>query len=161
MKQVNLSLELAKKMYEGTNEELKKFALENYPELDKKPLPKSWGELENKNGFYGNPAGNVIKSNPKHEANHCHYDYETQEQALASIALAKLSRLREVYRNGWKPDWNNDEYAKYCLYFEESNIKIESYYYASYFLSFQDRKTAELFLENFKNLIEQAKPLMS
>ena len=29
------------------------------------------------------------------------------------------------------------------------------------FLSFQDKETAELFLENFRDLIEQAKPLMS
>lgn len=158
MKQVNLSLELAKKMYEGTNEELKQFALENYPELGKKPLPKSWEELEDKKGWFVNGLGGLVKSVNERFS---HVDFETKEQALASIALAKLSRLREVYRDGWKPDWSDDKASKFCITPKLSGIDVNMYFNTGFFLSFQDRKTAELFLENFKDLIEQAKPLMS
>jgi hypothetical protein len=86
--------------------------------------------------------------------------FATEKQARASIALAQLSQLREVYRNGWEPDWT-DYSDKACIDFYEDGIKIIWYSVTPTFLSFQSWEIVEKFLENFKDLIEQAKPLMS
>lgn len=87
--------------------------------------------------------------------------FATTEQDEASVALAQLSQLREVYRNGWKPDWTDDEEHKYCIEFYQDKIYVDTYTETSHFLSFKDSKTRNLFLKNFKDLIEKAKPLMS
>ena len=86
--------------------------------------------------------------------------WKTKKQAKASIALAQLSQLRDVYRQGWVPDWN-DGADKYCIEFVNDELSISLFFQSNCFLSFQDVETARLFLENFKDLIEQAKPLMS
>jgi hypothetical protein len=127
----------------------------------KKQLPKSWEELEEISGYYSNMHSSIIDVE-YNEAIHANQNiFATEEQAKASIALAQLSQLREVYRNGWVPDWkNNDEY-KFCIEFYGNEINKDYYYGQNNFLSFQDAETRDLFLENFKDLIEQAKPLMS
>jgi hypothetical protein len=66
-----------------------------------------------------------------------------------------------VYRNGWVPDWTYDDEFKYCIEFHNNKIWTDEYTTTSQFLSFQDKKTRDLFLENFIDLIEQAKHLMS
>jgi hypothetical protein len=40
----------------------------------------------------------------------------SKEQAEAAVALAQLSQLREVYRQGWVPDWT-DGSEKHCILF--------------------------------------------
>jgi len=127
-------------------------------------LPKTWENLKQINGFYTTTMSliNVVlrtvipnRSNPTGRN-----VFKTEEQARASIAFAQLSQLRDVYRAGWSPDWEG--YAsKFCIFFSGNTIDVGIIQSSSEFLSFQDRETAELFLENFRDLIEQAKPLMS
>ena len=111
----------------------------------KKELPKSWEE------FVGKEKGYFVDC----------LIFATKEQAEASLALAKLSQLREVYRDGWKPDWGNGSQKKHCIKFFQDKIDDDSYSLRSHFLSFQSEEVRDLFLENFRDLIEQAKPLMS
>jgi hypothetical protein len=85
----------------------------------------------------------------------------TEEQAEASIALAQLSQLRDVYRNGWIPDYTNGFKPKYIISFFSEEINKDMHGCCNNFLSFQDEKTRDLFLENFRDLIEKAKPLLS
>ena len=127
-------------------------------------LPKTWENLKQINGFYTTTMSliNVVlitvipnRSNPTGRN-----VFKTEEQARASLALAQLSQLRDVYRAGWVPDWDNVD-NKFCISFNKYVAYIESLQNASEFLSFQDIETAKLFLENFRALIEQAKPLMS
>lgn len=111
-------------------------------------------------GYYKN-GDCVINFTSDNTTNEKNKDiFATEEQAEASIALAQLSQLREVYRNGWVPDWRDNK-EKYVIYMQSEDIRTSSYASIEYFLSFQDAKTRDLFLENFKDLIEQAKPLMS
>ncbi len=128
-----------------------------------KKLPKTWKELGAIDGFYittlsliNRAISSVYSTNNPTGRN----IFKTEEQAKASLALAQLSQLRNVYRAGWVPDWDNFD-NKFCISFNKYVAYIESLQNASEFLSFQDKKTAELFLENFMDLIEQAKPLMS
>ncbi len=123
-------------------------------------IPKTWEELESIEGFYVTTSSKAeyikeVDANP----NNCNV-FATEEQAKASIALAQLSQLREIYRNGWKPDWT-DNSDKACIDVDQYGMTIRSYAGTPLFLSFQSWEIAQEFLENFKDLIEQARPLMN
>jgi hypothetical protein len=123
-------------------------------------LPKTWEELGRINGFCVCANSDIEWFNKAWLLDGNKNIFKTEEQARASLALAQLSQLRDVYRKEWKPDWEGDN-IKWCVFFRGNTINVGSLQNASEFLSFQDKETAELFLENFRDLIEQAKPLMS
>jgi hypothetical protein len=126
----------------------------------KKELPKTWEELKLISGYYSNMHSSIIDVDYNDAINGNQNIFATEEQAKASIALAQLSQLREVYRNGWVPNWLDDKY-KFCIELYANEMNKDYYYSQNNFLSFQDKETRDLFFENFKDLIEQAKPLMS
>ena len=76
------------------------------------------------------------------------------------LALMQLLVCREVYRQGWKPDWTKASENKYCIinYFNE--IQPTDYCFTDRVLSFQSAEIRNQFLENFKDLIEEAKELI-
>ena len=157
-----LTKEIAQKMYESNEQSLKDFALLNYPELGEKQLPKSWEELNYiKRGYYvgsdstisGDGGGFTIDRQNRNT-------FAAKEQAEASIAMAQLSQLREVYRDGWNPDFSNSE-TKYVIEFYENKIYKDECCGTNNFLSFQSAEVRDEFLENFRELILTAKPLMS
>jgi len=206
---VKISIENAIRWFNGTNSELKELAVQTYPELTKKELPKRWEELEKINGYYVNSDSRIFGTyinRPAIKENRI--VFATDEQAEASIATAMysqllqaykevsieqfieiakeyepkvrtilelffaenataafylglISQLRKEYRNGWIPDWANREQVKYCIEFYNDEINTYIYKIIARFLSFQDEETRDLFLENFKELIEKAKPLLS
>jgi len=124
----------------------------------KKQLPKTWKELEEIQGYFVHTMASIEKL--RKDSKGLENVFATEEQAKASIALAQLSQLRDVYRNGWVPNWQDSE-LKYIIDFFGSGFKKDCYTITNVFFSFQDEETRDLFLENFKDLIEQAKPLMS
>lgn len=160
MREIKISIETAQRWANGTDEELKGLALQTYPELAKKELPKSWEELGTING-YSTLDTNICFNSYKTPNCKNKNIFAKKEQAEASIALAQLSQLREVYRNGWLPNWSISKQDKYCINFEFNTPTKRIYSITSQFLSFQDKQTTDLFLENFRDLIEKAKPLMS
>lgn len=89
-------------------------------------------------------------------------DYES---AIQHIALMQLHQLRDCYRQGWKPDWS-DGTDKYCIkgYIELKSKKkifnVSTYSIYTMFLSFQEKDIAQEFLNNFRDLIEQAGDLI-
>lgn len=130
-----------------------------FKEINK--LPSSWKNLEHMGGYYVNPGSSTTHYKSSYCIARLKSTFKTREQAEASIALAQLSQLRDVYRQGWEPDWNNEYEEKYCVVFKRNDILVLDYLCLNHFLSFQDKETAELFLENFRDLIDKAKPLMS
>jgi hypothetical protein len=136
---------------------------ENMIVFVKKPvepvLPKSWEELDHVSGVYVDSESRThtlhgpIKEQNKNV-------FATPEQADASIALAQLSQLRKVYRQGWEPNWSSNE-VKWCIYFSDKELITGSLFSVRYFLSFQSKEVAVLFLKNFEDLIKKALPLMS
>jgi hypothetical protein len=159
---VKISLETATRWCNGTDNELKELAMQTYPELAKKQLPKNWDDLGSYKGWHaGRQSVYETSGDLDYEDLNDHkFIFATKEQAEASIALAQLSQLREVYRNGWLPDWTDGQ-DKFCIEFYKNKASKQEFIYYSAFLSFQDRETRDLFLDNFKDLIETAKPLMS
>jgi hypothetical protein len=125
----------------------------------KKELPKSWEELIRIEGYYVGTSGYVCDYQGATSGQNKNL-FATQEQAEASLALAQLSQLRKVYRQGWKPNWDKED-NKYCIFGNEFGIRVQINYRYPKFLSFQSAEVADLFLSNFKDLIEKAQPLMS
>lgn len=128
----------------------------------KKALPKTWEELKRVKGYYVNAPDSGLReinclTNPINRN-----VFATKELAEASIAMAQLSQLREVYRDGWKPDWEDENQPKYTIYFRHNGKFANNTNYEIHrFLSFQSPEIRDEFLNNFRDLIETAKPLMS
>ena len=81
------------------------------------------------------------------------------EAANAHLALMQLHQLRDCYRQGWKPNWKCDDY-KWCVSNRCSILHIDFCIFLPKFLSFQSKEIVEEFLNNFRDLIEQAGDLI-
>lgn len=84
----------------------------------------------------------------------------TKEDAEAHLALIQLHRLRDVYRQGWVPDWKNIFQPKFIITQFFNKAEVVEVNTANTFLSFQSQEIAEQFLENFEDLILEAKELI-
>ena len=124
-------------------------------------LPKTWEEVGTIKGWFTDNMCSVEyysegKSNDSRDRN----IFPTKEEAKASIALAQLCQLRDRYNDGWKPDWNSMSETKYVLEIN-SNIVVKNFYGNRHkILAFKTEELRDKFLENFKGLIEIAKPLL-
>lgn len=126
----------------------------------KKGLPKTWEELKSIEGYFVDSYSRIsdYEGGTRLENRNT---FPTNELAEASIAMAQLSQLREVYRQGWKPNWEDMNENKYVIkLYKNKPFRINSYC-IGYFLSFQSAEIRDEFLNNFRDLIESAKPLLS
>ena len=101
----------------------------------KPPLPKTWEEF-------------------------CEHNKVNINVSSGHLALMQLHQLRDCYRQGWIPNWNDSTQNKYVIFNLVGKFTISLYYCHSHFLAFQDEKRAKEFLNNFKDLIEQAGDLI-
>ena len=134
---IKISLNTAKEWFNGSDETLKKLALQAYKEGELKDnLPKTWEEF-------------------------CTlfvHEVPSEKKAKAHSALFQLEQLRDCYRDGWKPDWGNIDLHKYVIYnFKNKIIFNTDIDGTSHFLSFPTMELCEKFYNNFKDLIETAK----
>ena len=89
----------------------------------------------------------------------------SKQAAEQHLALMQLHQLRDCYRQGWIPDWSDCE-NKYCIIYDSVycntnyNHSIAVHTHTNEFLTFQSREIAQEFLNNFKDLIEQAGDLI-
>ena len=125
-----------------------------------KGLPKTWEEVGVIKGWY-TYAGGSINYFSEGISTKCadRNIFPTKEEAEASLALAQLCQLRDIYNDGWKPDWK-DNFVKYTLYFWKDNINQINSTGARNLLAFKNATIRDKFLENFRDLIETAKPLL-
>ena len=164
---IKLDLNTAKEWFKGSNETLKKLALQAYKKEElKNSLPNTWEEFCEQNpvckGEYCIWEDSTIVSVPFDTYWHFSHDRNSlpsEKSAEAHIALMKLERLRDCYRNGWKPDWEDDE-KKFTIYYFKNEIEKGKSFNVSRFLSFQTRELRDKFFDNFKDLIETAKDLI-
>lgn len=149
---------------DGQQIDLEKSSLENgiivFKPIKNK-LPKSWEEIENiEEGYFINPDSLVCKVINIQTNKNNQNIYPTEELAKASIAIAKLSVLRDIYRGYWIPNWEDDESEKYIISKCENSIGIDDYKNTHYFLAFQSAEIRNEFLNNFEELIEEASPIL-
>lgn len=124
-------------------------------------LPKRWEELGEIKGFYVDRPSEVLYVSLVHTEQANRNVFPTSDQAEASIHLAMLLQLRDVYREGWVPDWEDEGEARYCLVLRLNQWILEESYIHNFPFSFQTKERAELFLENFEDYLDKVKPLFS
>ena len=138
---------------------------------DIKPqLPKTWEEFckqnninKNKEEAFIHTSGEIETIKKVNTQRIVDYDKNvlpSRQAAEQHLALMQLHQLRDCYRQGWTPNWNNSIQNKYVIYNFEGKFTISPYYCHSHFLAFQNEKRAEEFLNNFRDLIEQAGDLI-
>ena len=123
-------------------------------------LPKSWEELHMIKGWF------VDNDSYIHEFENCFTIsknrnlFPTKEEAEACLALAQLCQLRDRYNEGWKPNWEDNRKIKHCIEFFKGKFEKDCHYGTKRVLCFKTRELRDKFLENFRDLIEIAKPLL-
>ncbi|MBR1773911.1 MAG: hypothetical protein IJ759_00125 [Bacteroidales bacterium] len=117
--------------------------------------PKCWADVKE---FVSNrPSDNILTR----WAEICNLIEITEDYATAEywkhIYFMQLILLRDIYRQGWGPVWTNKKASKYSIVVLEDEITTVSGVYANRVLSFQSAAIRDLFLENFKDLINECK----
>ena len=146
-------------------------------ELGKYELPKSWKELKNIRGYWVGTHSDIdwVGTNPdiastESEASTSDSNrniWPSHEEALASIALAQLCQLRDVYNTDedgvvWKPNWIDEEEIKYIITCYRNDVGVTTCYGERRVLHFKSKKLRDAFMDapEIRNLIEVAKPLL-
>ena len=83
-----------------------------------------------------------------------------KELADAVVALLKLLFLRDYYNEGWQPDWSNHNEIKWTIENVHNNLTVTNEYTFNQVMFFNSEKLAYKFLEEQKELLEIAKPLL-
>jgi hypothetical protein len=154
MRKIEISIETAQRWFNGNDIELKELAVQTYPELAKKELPKTWEELKSIAGYYVCSDSLAIETD-KYSCDAVNKNvFFTKEQAEASIAMAKLSQVMAVYNDGWVANFDDFRTIKFTIVFEKGESRILESFTCKEFLTFKTLELAEEFLTNFKEDIE-------
>lgn len=83
----------------------------------------------------------------------------TEQQAMEIVALLQLLMLRKAYVGNWEPTWT-DSSSKYVIYVDCDRVQIGIAKGTNHIMSFPSEALRNRFFENFKDLLEIAKPLL-
>ena len=89
-------------------------------------------------------------------------EFPNEVIAKSFEALAKLIWLRDYYNEGWQPDWEdkNNDGDKYCIMLYKGELTAIEYSYTYEVLHFKTPEIRDKFLEEQRELLEIAKPLL-
>ena len=121
-------------------------------------LPKTWKDLKYVSGAYISNLSNINTVNSTETIPSAKNIFPTKELAEAALALAQLLQLRDRY-NG---DNKGFIFGKdnYCITLYNHNINKYWDRYTQRILAFRTIELRDEFYNNFKDLIEIAKPLL-
>ena len=124
-------------------------------------LPKTWEEYckyaKDCPSYYGNPRKNNICET---RFDGFYNEFFTEERAKQYVSLGKLIQLRDYWVGNWKNDSNNSVAVIYHFDGEIVNTNVSKKRSSSYSLTFPTREIAQKFIECFKDLINEAYPLI-
>lgn len=133
----------------------------------KNELPTTWEEaytkyLCNTTIYYINTNGKITQYTEPIPANAVFNKNAllSSERAEEVLALIQLITLKDIYNNGWKPDYTNFQEEKHTIVNEDNDIVIKVYNSYPRILAFKTSGLAYKFIENFKDLINIAKELI-
>ena len=135
---------------------------------DIKPqLPKTWEEFCKQNNINKEEAfictsceiETIKKVNAQRIVDYDKNVLPSKQAAEQHLALMQLHQLRDCYRQGWIPNYT-DNSKKWGITNVRNKLGIDVIINYGTFLSFQTKDLAEEFLNNFKDLIEQAGDLI-
>lgn len=130
---------------------------------DIKPqLPKTWEECCELlgEGEYINNESIICNYIPHCATSKANENILPTDLGKPMLALCQLLVCREVYRQGWKPNWSDYKTKKWVIEYINDNIASMAYMQTSKVLSFQSKEIRDQFLENFRDLIEEAGDLI-
>lgn len=152
---------------------LVKIDKETYKLVDaNKDLPKTWEEYCSmcpiKDGeYYIDSVSNIRRLPCKSESISEHRISENrnlfilEEQAEAFLALIQLIRLRDYYNNSIAEDKNYwEQFSVVYNIYEKVDTIYNGNDLSRHMLSFKTYELAEIFRENFKELLQKAKELI-
>ena len=122
-------------------------------------LPKTRKDLGKISGCKIDLLGKIIEMNPVYVSEYNKSMWPTRELAEAALALSQLCQLRDRYNGDWKPDWT-DLNTKYTICAKKNMLVKEGFLTYSTPLCFKTGELRDEFYNNFKDLIEIAKPLL-
>ena len=160
-KQVTMSLDLAKQML-GKDEAMDMLIKQNFSneELGIKPkLPKKWEDINCLNGYYINSISQIRPANVGIFKDENKNILPTEKLAEAMLALCQLLYLRDIYNNGWEPDWDSGS-EKHVILVVKNKLTKDCLTVSQNILSFESYELRNEFMRNFKDLLEIAKPLL-
>lgn len=135
---------------------------ENKKEPHKKEFPKTWEEclLQVCDTEYIDENSTIQEG-----GGYCCCEEYAKKEIPAGLgkpllALCQLLVCRDVYRGGWKPDYDDDEEYKYAIKIEHGRINTVTYINTQQVFSFQSEEICDRFIKNFRDLIEEAKELI-
>lgn len=131
----------------------------------KSRLPKTWEEFCEthpvKNGeAYISADSSILMGDGIRFVNAGRNYLPNKEIAEAFLALMQLIQLRDLYNGDWKPDWKNEHEKKYVILVCRDKVETYRTETANKVLAFKTEKLRDQFFNNFRYLIEIAKPLI-
>ena len=124
-------------------------------------LPKTWEEYCKRTKGYTSYYGDPIDDDT-HETKFSKFynEFFTKERVKQYVALGKLLQLRDYWVGDWKDDSNNFVNVIYNLNGEIKNMGLSHKQSLNFPLTFPTREIAQKFIECFKDLINEAYPLI-
>ena len=163
---IKISLERARDWY-NRGGEYKELALSAFTEkeITESTLPNTWEEfcefypIKEKECYIVLDSTLSEVSGCQRLSNDDKNILPSKKAAKAHLAYMQLHQLRDCYRQGWVPDWE-DNITKYCIVLQGNRYSIYRNLITCNFLSFQSMELAEKFLNNFQELIKLAGDLI-
>ena len=124
-------------------------------------LPKTWEEYCKRTKGYTSYYGYSINENTYETKFDGFYnEFFTKERVKQYVALGKLLQLRDYWVNDLKDDSKNFVAVIYHFDGEIVNTNVSKKRSLGYSLTFPTREIAQKFIECFKDLINEAYPLI-
>lgn len=128
-----------------------------------KPKPKKlqWEDFGEVKGFFID-SDSQLKYHVINESNCKNKNtWPTREEAKAALALSQLCQWRDKYNEGFKPDFTEQMNTSYIIYYNgNSFIRSSSTHTFPTIFRFKDAETRDKFYKDFKDLLEEAIPLL-
>ena len=118
-----------------------------------------WEDFGKVRGYCLDEVGYIIKYNSLQTDYKNRNVWPTKEEVEACLALSQLCQWRDKYNEGWKANWT-DYSIKYCIVIMGSSISKQATIHTQYVLNFKTGEILDKFREDFRDLIEIAKPLL-
>lgn len=131
-----------------------------------KELPKTWDEFCERHNIMRGESYISINSSVNELGTTKRYSIQdrnvctSQQEAKAFLALMQLRQLRKCYVGDWEPDWSDCRSSKFSITCIEGVLSIFDTLIVHRSMSFPNSKLAKQFFNNFKDLLEIAKPLL-
>lgn len=123
-------------------------------------LPKTWEEYCKQTKDYASYFWSGHNSILQSWFEGSYNEFSTKERVKQYVALGKLLQLRDYWVSNWKDDSKNFVAVIYHFDGEIVNTNVSKKRSSNYSLTFPTREIAQKFIECFKDLINEAYPLI-